>query len=71
MSKTDWESNNTWAYLKGRTMRKDKEAADQTLSGKEVVEALCSSDELKYLIAREVWNKRHPDQPIGELSPRT
>lgn len=46
------------------------ELADLMLSEEDVIEGLTSSDELKYLIAREVWNKRHPDQPIGEPSPR-
>ena len=44
--------------------------ADAMLSEDEVIEGLFSKDELKYLIAREVWNKRHPDQPIGENTPR-
>lgn len=46
------------------------ELADLLLSEDEVIEGLVSDDELKYLIAREVWNKRHPDEPIGERSPR-
>ena len=40
------------------------ELADKVLSEEELLRALFSANLFEYLIAREVWNKRHPDQPI-------
>jgi hypothetical protein len=42
------------------------ELANITLSEDEVVQALITGDELQRMIAREVWNLRHPEDPIGD-----
>lgn len=49
MSKTDWESNNTWAYLKGKTMRHP--IAMKTLEWPDPTEAMLASPEFN-----AVWN---------------